>query len=423
MRRVPGPDLQVNDARSTRPPWPAAASRRPRRLTASIASPELTSGGTFPLIDAAGVQVVPADRHRPVHLPQPHQRAERDHLAETCSAPEQVDVRELVAVPALGLERYLPVPAEGVEAVDVHRAQVDLHRLVDVVEVHPQGLDLGPVHVQVELRVSGPELGEDPDGGRRPSAACATRASVWLCNSRSPRPPRSSTMSLNPPATLEPGDRGRAEHLHVGVLDLGELAAEPGDDGVGAQARVLRGRRTASRMTNIAAEVGAVGPQARSDMPDADVVWATPGSGGRSRPPGPSTAWVRLSEAESGSWMLTMSRPMSCSRDEPERGPLEHPVRQPRQPAVDGQHQQAHPQQPADRPGVGRGAQLEAAVEQPARNLSGQNATPAARPSEPLAGRRRAWLWSRMAARAGLRVSELIAENTVEAVMVTANWR
>ncbi len=48
--------------------------------------------------------------------------------------------------------------AELVEAVDVKRAQVHPQRLIHVVERQAQGLGLGPVDIQVQLRRLRPEL-------------------------------------------------------------------------------------------------------------------------------------------------------------------------------------------------------------------------------------------------------------------------
>ena len=53
----------------------------------------------------------------------------------------------------------MPVAAELVEVGDVERAQVDPQRLVDVLQRHAQGGDLGPVDVGEELRRVGAELG------------------------------------------------------------------------------------------------------------------------------------------------------------------------------------------------------------------------------------------------------------------------
>ena len=52
-------------------------------------------------------------------------------------------------------------------------------------------------------------------------------------------------------------------------------------------------------------------------------------------------SWVRCSDAESGSWTFTMSRPWSCCGMKPVGSPREHPVRQDEQAAVDQQDEQA----------------------------------------------------------------------------------
>ena len=80
------------------------------------------------------------------------QRAQRNHLSPLVPDLEQVDVLDPIAVIALDLDGDLPVAAELVEAVDVERAQVHPQRLIHVLERHAQGLGLGPVDVEVELR-------------------------------------------------------------------------------------------------------------------------------------------------------------------------------------------------------------------------------------------------------------------------------
>ena len=63
----------------------------------------------------------------------------------------------------VGLNVDLPVAAEGVETVDVERAEIDLQRLVDVLQRDSQRGHLGAVDVQIELRGGGAELRGDAD--------------------------------------------------------------------------------------------------------------------------------------------------------------------------------------------------------------------------------------------------------------------
>ena len=52
----------------------------------------------------------------------------------------------------------------------------------------------------------------------------ATRSSVCVCRSARPRPPRSSTMSLKPPATPRPGIGDELRTVDHRILDpLAEL--------------------------------------------------------------------------------------------------------------------------------------------------------------------------------------------------------
>ena len=97
---------------------------------------------------AAVVEVIPRHRDRAADLARLDQRAQRDHLPPLVPDLEQVDVLDPVAVPTLGLDGDLPVPAEIVEAVDVERAQVHRQRLVHVIERDAQARDLGPVDIQ-----------------------------------------------------------------------------------------------------------------------------------------------------------------------------------------------------------------------------------------------------------------------------------
>ena len=91
-----------------------------------------------------------------------------------------------VAELALGLDVDLPVAAEVVEVVDVERAEVDLQRLVDVVQRDAQRRDLGPVDVHVELRRVGAEQGGHADQRRLLARSLPTRSSVCCCRAARP---------------------------------------------------------------------------------------------------------------------------------------------------------------------------------------------------------------------------------------------
>ena len=61
-------------------------------------------------------------------------------------------------------------------------------------------------------------------------------------------------------------------------------------------------------------------------------VWATPGVSRAIFSTSAMASWVRCSDAESGNWTFTISRPWSCCGMKPVGALLEDPV---------GQHQQA----------------------------------------------------------------------------------
>ena len=108
------------------------------------------------------VEVVARDGDGAADLPRVDQRAQQNHLPELVADLEQVEVFDLAAIAAVGLDRDLPVTAEIVEAVDVERAHQNVQRLVHVVQRHAQRGDLVAVDVEVELRRLGAELGGHP---------------------------------------------------------------------------------------------------------------------------------------------------------------------------------------------------------------------------------------------------------------------
>ena len=76
-------------------------------------------------IERGGLEeVVAGHRDRAADLAGMNQGSQRDHLLPPVPHLEQVDVFDPIAVPALRLDGYLPVPSESIEAVDVERAQI-----------------------------------------------------------------------------------------------------------------------------------------------------------------------------------------------------------------------------------------------------------------------------------------------------------
>ena len=228
---------------------------------------------------------------------------------------EQVDVLDRLAIFAVRLDGDLPVAAEVVVAVDVERPQVHVERLVHVVERHAQGGDLGPIDVEVELRRVGAELGGHVvEAGLAPSACGPALRSVSARSAR-PRPPRSSTMSLKPPAVPRPGIGDVPNTVTWASLTFGESA------------HALRQRRHDGRVAQLGIlplvervqddehrrEVGAVGLEQERHARHADRVrHALASRCGRSDRPPSAPPWSVPATHESGIWTLTMRRPWSC---------------------------------------------------------------------------------------------------------------
>ena len=105
--------------------------------------------------------VVAVDENRPADLAHVGQGAQRHHLSLIVADLQQMDVRDLVAVLALGLGSDLPMAAEDIETVDVQRSEKDPQRLVQVAEGNAQGGRLGPVDIHEKLRRIGAELARD----------------------------------------------------------------------------------------------------------------------------------------------------------------------------------------------------------------------------------------------------------------------
>ena len=108
-----------------------------------------------------GVAVVARHPRRAEGRVDLHQRAQRHHLAGGVARLELRDRGRVGAERRVGLHDDLVGLAELGEVVDVERAEVDLHRVVDVAQVHAHLLGTRAVHVGVELRQQRQDL---PDG-------------------------------------------------------------------------------------------------------------------------------------------------------------------------------------------------------------------------------------------------------------------
>ena len=78
------------------------------------------------------------------------QRGQLDHLALVVSDLKLTDVAGVAAEALIGLDIYLPRPAELVEVVDVVRSQIDLQRVEELADRHAQGHAFGPVDVEIQ---------------------------------------------------------------------------------------------------------------------------------------------------------------------------------------------------------------------------------------------------------------------------------
>ena len=123
----------------------------------------LTPGSAAPLIGGRREHVVADDLERPGRVAHLGHRPQRHHVAVRVADSELLDGLRIRAKPILGLDVDLPGAAEAVEVVDVVASQVRLQKVEDVGQLHPHGLDLGPVHVDVELGRAGAEGGEQAD--------------------------------------------------------------------------------------------------------------------------------------------------------------------------------------------------------------------------------------------------------------------
>ena len=107
--------------------------------------------------------VVAGDLDRPGGVADLGHRPQRHHVAVGVADLELLDGLRVHAEGGVGLDVDLPGAAEAVEVVDVVAAQVGLQHVEDVGQLHPHRLDLGPVHVHVELGRAGAEAVEQAD--------------------------------------------------------------------------------------------------------------------------------------------------------------------------------------------------------------------------------------------------------------------
>ena len=122
-----------------------------------MALPELMPGRALPLIEAAGYMLYRVSTSGPLTSRTSATAPMGTIVPLGVADPQPADILDLVAVFGLGLRDDLPGAAEEVEVVDVQRAQVDLERLEDVLELDPLEHQGRPVDVKVDLGDVGPE--------------------------------------------------------------------------------------------------------------------------------------------------------------------------------------------------------------------------------------------------------------------------
>ncbi len=240
-------------------------------------------------VDRRGrIEVVARDHHGPIDAAHVDQRVERDHLAAGVADLDLVDVFDLIAERAVGHDVDLPVAAEGVEVVHVQRAEIDLQRLVQVVDRHAHRADLGPVDVHVQLRRVRAEHREDADQpGKLVQALPGCRC--FFARRASPRALRSSTINLKPLAMPMPGTGGAPNTLTMRCgfrwrirLRSRAMMASACRSGCAAIFELDRGSRTSSRNSSCWPSTGST---CRKRLLSAGLPWCA----GQSPPTGASS--------------------------------------------------------------------------------------------------------------------------------------
>ena len=257
-----------------------------------------------------GVQVVAVDHHRPTDLAHANQRAQRHHVPLPIADEQLVEIGHAVAEYAVGLNVHLPVTAELVEIVDVVRAEIDLKRLVDVVDRDAQRFGLRAVDIHVQLRrVRAKD--RRPDDHVRASCRLGDERRRWPLQAGESQ--RAPVLDHQLEAARQPdtGHRRGAEHADRRIPDLSvaALRASSSHDRVGRNSSTPAAFvERLSRITNIEAKFEPL-TVIRMDWPATAIVWChARASQGRSSIFGHDLL-VRCTEAESGNCTLTISRP------------------------------------------------------------------------------------------------------------------
>ncbi len=158
------------------------------------------------------------------------QRGKRDHLTGGRAYLQAADIFGMGAELRICLHTHAVCPPEGVEVVDIKRAQIDLQRLEDVADRNTQLLGLGAVEIGEELRHVDLEAGED---------ACQFRCLVCLGDDRLGRFVKRLVavtgtvldLQLEAARLAETVNRRRREHGDEGILNAGKLLVQLHGDG------------------------------------------------------------------------------------------------------------------------------------------------------------------------------------------------
>ena len=178
-----------------------------------------------------GVQIVTGDQLGTLDLPDIDQGAQRYHLSQLVADIKIFYVPGLQAVAAVGLNVDLEHLVVFVEQVDERGAQICLEGVKHIGRRDLQGLRLGPVDIQVELRAADAQGGgKTPQAGLRISLLDEfVRGPLELGQTESAAV---FNHQLETSRLAQSPDRRRNHHKSLRFLDSGKLAVDVRDDPV-----------------------------------------------------------------------------------------------------------------------------------------------------------------------------------------------
>jgi hypothetical protein len=160
------------------------------------------------------------------------ERTKRHHLALGIARLQLHDVFRLMAVAGVGRHIHLVDATEAVEVVDVQRAEISLHGVVDVSQIHTFRLRLFAIHVGINLRHAHLVAGEQTSQCRH---LLALRDQVLRLLVKLVEAKLAAIFDLD----AEAADRTQALHgrrwerSNVGILDRCELLIQRGSNRTG----------------------------------------------------------------------------------------------------------------------------------------------------------------------------------------------